>query len=175
MIRFIKINALVFAMATAFSCDKLDELTEFNITQDFSSVVYVDVIEDSEGAVQIWSQSATLDIASNDQIQENLDLIQDVKISSITFKIINFTGVEGAVATEASLSFEDTVISVSDIQLEDSTTIYTIGSDSELSAIANDLKNDVEITTTASGKVSSTPVKFDVYISLDVTTTIDVL
>ena len=35
-------------MATAFSCDKLDELTEFNITQDFSSVVYVDVIEDSE-------------------------------------------------------------------------------------------------------------------------------
>ena len=137
--------------------------------------VYVDVIEDSEGAVQIWSQSATLDIASNDQIQENLDLIQDVKISSITFKIINFTGVEGAVATEASLSFGDTVIEVADIELEDNTSVYTIGSSSELNAIANDLKNATEITTTASGTVTSSPVKFDVFISLDITTTMDVL
>lgn len=89
--------------------------------------------------------------------------------------MINFTGVEGAIATEASLRFEDTVISVADINLEDSTTIYSVGSSSELNAIGNDLKNATQITATVSGSVTSTPVKFDVYISLDVTTTIDVL
>ena len=172
---FTKISVLFLIAIAFYSCDKLDELTEFKITQDFSTTVNVDVIEDSEGDVQSWSQSSTIDIASNQDIQDNLDLIQDVRINSVTFKVINFTGVEGAIATEASLSFGDTIIEVSDIELEDSTTIYSIGSSSELNAIANELKNVSEITTTASGKVTSTPIRFDIYISLDVTTTIDVL
>ena len=175
MKKLTKISTLFIVMTILFSCDKFDELTEFNITQDFNTTVNVNVIEDSEGATQSWSQSSTINLASNNQIQENLDLVQDVRINSLTFKIVDFTGVEGAIATEASLSFGDTIIEVADIELDDNTSIYTIGSSSELNAIANDLKNNVEITTTASGTVTSTPVNFDVFISLDVTTTIDVL
>jgi len=172
---FTKISMLLLAMITIFSCNKLDELTEFDITQDFSTAVNVNVVEDSAGAAQTWSQSSTINLATNDEIQSNLDLIQDVKLNSLTFKVINFTGVEGAIATEASISFGDTVIAVADITLEDSTTIYSIGSSSELNAIANDLKNATQISATVSGTVTSTPVQFDVFISLDVTTTIDVL
>ena len=172
---FTKISMLLLAMITIFSCNKLDELTEFDITQDFSTAVNVNVVEDSAGAAQTWSQSSTINLATNDEIQSNLDLIQDVKLNSLTFKVINFTGVEGAIATESSISFGDTVIAVADITLEDSTTIYSIGSSSELNAIANDLKNATQISATVSGTVTSTPVQFDVFISLDVTTTIDVL
>ena len=175
MKKFKKIGALFVAMTVLFSCDKFDDLTEFNITQEFNTTVNVNVIEDSEGATQSWSQSSTINLASNDQVQQNIDLVQDVRINSLTFKIVDFTGIEGAIATEASLSFGDTVIEVADIELEDNTSVYTIGSSSELNAIANDLKNATEITTTASGTVTSSPVKFDVFISLDITTTMDVL
>ncbi len=172
---FTKTSMLMLAMITIFSCNKLDELTEFDITQDFTTTVNVDITEDSEGAAQSWSQSSTINLASNQEIQANLDLVQDVQINSLTFKIINFIGIEDAIATEASLGFGDTVIAVADINLEDSTTIYSVGSSSQLNAIANDLKNAAQITATVSGTVTSTPVKFDVVISLDVTTTIDVL
>jgi hypothetical protein len=44
-----KINVLLLATITFFSCDKLDELTEFDLTQDFSTSLNVTVIEDSNG------------------------------------------------------------------------------------------------------------------------------
>lgn len=63
MKKITKISVLILVMITLFSCDKLDELTEFDITQDFSTSVNIDVIEDSEGAAQSWSQSSTISIA----------------------------------------------------------------------------------------------------------------
>ena len=115
---------------------------------------------------QTWTETSTINLETNEEIQTNLDLIQGV---------INFTGAEGATATEVSLSFGDTVIAVADINLEDSITVYSVGSSSELNTIANDLKNTSEITATSIGTVSSTQVRFDLVITLDVTTTIDVL
>jgi hypothetical protein len=170
-----KFSMLLFVVVILFSCDKLDELTEVNITQDFSTFVNVNVLENSDGIAQTWTESSTINLGANEEIQSNLDLIQDVNINSLTFKVINFTGEEGAIATEASLGFGDTVISIADINLEDSSTIYSVGSSSELNEIANDLKNATEITATVSGTVTSTPVQFDVFISLDITTKLDVL
>jgi hypothetical protein len=170
-----KISLLLLAAITIFSCGELDELTEFDITQDFSTTVNVDITDDSDGEPQSWSQSSTINLADNDEIQANLDLVQDVNINSLTFKIINFIGVENAIATEATLSFGDTIIDIEDINLQDNTTIYSIGTSSELNAIANDLKNTSEVTVTVSGTVTSTPVKFDVVITFDVTTTFDVI
>ena len=44
-----KFSATLLATFTIFSCDKLDELTEFDLTQDFSTSLNVTVIEDSNG------------------------------------------------------------------------------------------------------------------------------
>jgi len=96
-------------------------------------------------------------------------------INSLTFKILNFEGEENAMVTEASISFGDTTIDVEDINLNDNTTIYNLGTTAQLNTIANTLKDVSEITIAVSGTVSSTPVKFDVIISLDVTTTINIL
>jgi len=170
-----KINVLLLATITLLSCDKLDKLTEFDITEDFSTTLNVTVTEDSNGTAQTWTETSTINLGTNEEIQTNLDVIQGVKINSLTFNVINFTGAEGATATEVSLSFGDTVIAVADINLEDNSTVYSVGSTSELNTIANDLKNTSQITATSIGTVSSTPVRFDLVITLDVTTTIDVL
>jgi hypothetical protein len=77
---------------------------------------------------------------------------------------------------DASLRFgDDTLIALEDINLEDSSTTYSVGTAQQLNTIANDLKNASEIMATVNGTVASSPVRFDVVIVLDVTTTIDVL
>jgi len=176
MCKFKNIGLFLIALITIVSCSKLDELTEFDISDNFKTTLNINVTEDSEGEPQSWSQSSTVDLADNNEIESSLDLIQDVKINSLTFKIINFTGVENATAIDASLRFgDDTLIALEDINFEDSSTTYSVGTAQQLNTIANDLKNASEIMATVNGTVASSPVRFDVVIVLDVTTTIDVL
>lgn len=173
-----KFSFVLLIMTVVFSCDELDELTEFDVTEDFSTSINISVPEDSEGMSQTFSESATIDIASNQEIQDNLDLIENVSLNSLTYEISNFTGAEGAIITEASVSFNGSSISVSDINLQESdtnNTIYEIADSTLLNNIANALENNPEITLSVTGNVNATPVTFDVIINLDVTVTIDVI
>ena len=171
-----KISLLLLVMITAFSCDELDELTEFDITQDFNTTVNIDVPADAP--LLTWTQSSTIDIASNSEIQDNLDLIQDVNLNSLTFEIDNYVGEPGIMLTEASISFGGITIMVAEIDLkasDDTNTVTTIGDTAQLNAIASLLQNNTAITATATGTVSGAPVNFDVIINLDVTVTIDII
>ncbi len=173
-----KISFLLLVMITAFSCDDLDELTEFDITEGFSTSFNIDLPDLGEGLPASISETATIDISSVQEIQNNLDLIQNIAINSLTYEIRDFTGVEGATVTEASLSFNGTSISVSDINLQesdDTDTVYVIEDSTLLNSIANDLKNNPVITATVTGTINATPVKFDVIVNLDITVTVDVL
>ena len=60
-----KICALLFMTTLMFSCDEIDKLTEFNVDDDFSTVVNVDITEDSNGMPQSWSESAEINIGTN--------------------------------------------------------------------------------------------------------------
>jgi hypothetical protein len=171
-----KISLLLLVMITAFACDELDELTEFDITEDFSTTFNLDVPADAPSMT--WTKSSTIDIASNTEIQNNLDLIQDVNLNTLTFEIDNYVGEAGIMVTETSLSFGDTIITVADVDLkesDDNNTVTTIGDTAQLNAIADLLQSNSAITATATGAVSGAPVNFDVIINLDVTVTIDVL
>ena len=175
MNKFKTLSTLCLTLLTLVSCNELDELTEFDVSQNLNATLRVDITEDSGGEPQSWSDSTTIDISDNAEIQANLDLIESVMINSLTFKILNFEGEENAMVTDASISFGDTTIDVEDINLNDNTTTYNLGTTAQLNTIANTFKDDHEITIAVSGTVSSTPVKFDVIISLDVTTTINIL
>lgn len=173
-----KLNLFLLIIITAFSCDELDELTEFDITDDFSTSVNISVPDLGDGMAGTFSQTASLDISSNQEIQDNLNLIQNVSLNALTYEISNFNGAEGATITEASLSFNGTSVSVSDINLkqsDDANTVYEIADSALLNAVANALKNSPEIVVTLTGTVNATPVAFDVIIRLDATLTIDVL
>ena len=173
-----QISLLLFVMITAFSCDELDELTEFDITEDFSTSFNIDIPDEGEGMPASIMETETIDISSVQEIQDNLDLIQNISINSLSYEIRDFTGVEGATVTEASLSFNGTSISVSDINLQesdDTNTVYEIADSTLLNSIASDLENNPVITATITGTINATPVIFDVIVNLGVTVTIDVL
>jgi hypothetical protein len=156
------------------SCDELDELTEFDINEGFSGTITVDIPAESP---LTWSESVTIDISENQEISDNLDLIQDVVINSLTYQITNLSG-QGTTVTEASFTFNGTSISVSDLDLvaaDASGTVFEIQDTSLLNAIGNALENDPSITLGLSGTIDAVPVRFDVVIDLDTTVTIDVL
>ena len=173
-----KLSVLLLVMITAFSCEDLDELTEFDITEDFTTTYNISVPEDSEGMPQSFSESATIDIAENEEIQDNLDLLQDVTLNSLSYEVANFSGAQDATLTEATLNFGSVSISISNINLQQSdidNTIYEIADTSLLNAIADALENNIAINASVTGTVSATPVVFDIIINLDVTATVDVL
>ena len=120
----------------------------------------------------------TFDLASINQIQDDLDLISDVVINSLTFEIDNFTGDSKAILSAASMTFGETSISLDDINLEESDnedTKYPIGDATQLNAIADELQEATQITVVLSKIVDNTPVSFDVILVLNSTISGDVL
>lgn len=173
-----KLSALFLVIISAFACEDLDEITEFNITEDFSTAFNISLLENEDGMGETFEKSTTIDLTTNVDIQSNIDLMQGVSINSLTYEIDNFSGVEGAKITEASLNFGSTSILISDIDLYQSdldNSIYTINDINVLNSIANALLSNSVITASIVGSVDTTPVRFDVKISLDVTVTIDVI
>ncbi len=146
MNKFKTLSTLCLTLLTLVSCNELDELTEFDVSQNLNATLRVDITEDSGGEPQSWSDSTTIDISDNAEIQANLDLIESVMINSLTFKILNFEGEENAMVTDASISFGDTTIDVEDINLNDNTTTYNLGTTAQLNTIANTLKDVSQIT-----------------------------
>lgn len=156
------------------SCDELDELTEFDINEDFSTTISVDLSGDSPVT---WSENATIDISDSQEIADNLDLIQNVTINSLTYEINNVSG-DGTTVTEASISFNGQSISVANLDLvmaDANNTIFTIEDTSLLTTIGNSLENDPVITVGLSGTIDAVPVSFDIIVTLDSTVTVDVL
>jgi hypothetical protein len=173
-----KFGLLFLCIAAFLSCDELDELTEFDITEDFTTTFNINIPEDSEGEPQSFSDSATIDITTNQEIQDNLDLIQDVDLNSLTFVIDNFVGADGTTVTSASVSAAGTTVSIADINLQQADangTVYEVADSALLNDIANILENNSQITVTISGTINNTPATFDVIVTLDVTVTVDVI
>ena len=146
MNKFKTLSIFCLTLLTLVSCNELDELTEFDVSQNLDATLRVDITEDSGGEPQNWSAATSVDISDNAEIQANLDLIESVMINSLTFKILNFEGEENAMVTDASISFGDTTIDVEDINLNDNTTTYNLGTTAQLNTIANTLKDVSQIT-----------------------------
>ncbi len=178
--RFFSKNRLLFltAMITLSSCDKVDELTTIDISQDFEDTVNVVLTENSEGAAIAFEQSTTIDISSNTRIKENLKLIESVSIESFTYQFSNFDGVDGVMLSDASITVADITIAIDDVAIDTASsagTIYTLTDASFLEAMAISLKNNPAITATFAATISSSPVTFDITFTIDATVTIDAL
>ncbi|NER18716.1 hypothetical protein [Spongiivirga citrea] len=168
---------LLIVITMICSCNKIDELTEFDVTDGFSTTMNISVTGESSEP-QIFSEAVTVDISTNQDIQDNLDLIQDININSLTYEVSNFAGTENTTVTNASLSFDTIRIDIENINLQQAdtaNTIYTITDSTKLRDIAAILKSSASVTATLEGTVSDTPVIFDVIINLNLTATVDVL
>lgn len=173
-----KITYLLLIIVIIFSCDKVDELTDFDVTGDFETTVTVDITEDSQGAAISFEESKTIDIASDDRIQENLDLIEKVSIESLTYKFANYNLPEVITISDASISAAGMTIDIEDVDIAAAAsagTVYTVTNTSFLQAIESSLENQPEVTLTFEATISSSPVAFDLIVTLDTTVTIDAI
>ncbi len=171
----IKLPFLAIVLLTIFSCEELDKLTEFDITDNLGTTLEVSI---PEGAPTNWSQEITVDLASNKQVQENLDYVQNVTINNLSFEITDYIGAADTQLTEASITVAGTSISIGTIDLkaaDDANQVFSIGTEEQLAIIAAYLKQAESVTVTLSGIVSATPVEFNVVIDVDATITIDVI
>lgn len=172
-----KICALLFTMVVVISCDKLEELADVNITQSFTETVSVNVSEESS-TPQSWSESTTINIEMNPMIQDYKDLIKKITINSLKFEIDDFSGVEGATISDASMRFGETSIALEDINLQEAdtnNTVFSVSESAQLNAIADELLEANIISATFSGMISGTPVEFDTIITLNITVTANAL
>ncbi len=86
-------SAVLIFMFSFTSCDKIDELTEYDfkttLTESFD--VTVDAGENT------FTDTMAVNMVNSDT-QEYMDLLQDVYITSFTYRIINFNGdIEGTI------------------------------------------------------------------------------
>ena len=170
------------------SCDEADELTKVDVKSDFVATLDVSVTQglskESAASKAIaptsydWSSTATIDLSSNSDLQNNLDKIEKIVINSLSYEIINYSSDASISMSDSSIDIGGTLITLDDANLEDAddnNTIFTIDDAAKLAAIVNALKTDNSVTITGSGKVDGAPVLFGIKITMDTTITIDVI
>lgn len=177
---------LLFVTALTFcSCDEIDKLTEFETTQEFETTLDVNVSESQEAKPQAksetatdWSASTTIDLKDNSDVEDNVNLIESVNLTDLQYQIVNYTGAETAAISNTTINFGGTVIAVADTTLKtaaDAGTWFQVENAAQLNAIAAKLKADLEMTITAGGTVSDTPVDFGIKLKINTLIVIDVL
>ncbi|WP_136480027.1 hypothetical protein [Cognatitamlana onchidii] len=173
-----KATLLIILLLNVFSCDEIDKLTEFDVNDSFAYTIIVSESTDSEGTPVSISESITINLTDNQDIDDNLDLIQSVAVNSITFEIDNFEGAELTTLSNVLLTFDSVTLRLADTDLkaaDDSNTSYMVGTASDYDNIANLLKNNKSVTAQISGTISETPVSFDINIKVDIKVVIDVI
>ncbi|WP_028377262.1 hypothetical protein [Leeuwenhoekiella sp. MAR_2009_132] len=168
--------ALFIFAATFTSCDAVDDLVKIDVPTTFTKDLVITV---SEGETS-FSETAAISI-DNDEVQDNLDKIDNIEITKLTYQIVSVSGTENVVATgmftASSSSYPWFEASDSDsVNLTEAAaagTIYNIDVNQSLvDAFEADLKSGATATLSASGTVSDAPVTFTVRVTADVKVTI---
>ena len=81
--------SVVFIFMLSFtSCDSIDELTEFDFNTTINEQLAVSVPAGEELAL---NETMVINIVNNDT-EEYLDVLQNVRITSFTYQFTNFSG-----------------------------------------------------------------------------------
>lgn len=144
----------------------------------FDTTINVNIPEQTEGENSLATlfETAAIDLTSNQDINDNLNLIENISLASLTFEVSNYIGAEDVTITNASITFGNTVISLADIALQiadNSNTVYEIQNVSQLGTMDDFLESNPVLNVVLNGTISSTPVAFEVIINLDTTVTVD--
>ncbi len=177
MQNFKLISALLFtSLLFLFSCDEVDELTDFDISSGVSHDFQVNITQPSLGVPIDFNQSAELDITEISEIQKNVDFIQSVAIDAIHYEFKNYEGNDNSLSN-IRFTLGNKQVDLSDIPLKETNNPNqfsgAITDPNVLSAVAEALKNQQKINVGLRGTLAETPAKFDVILSIDFTVTID--
>lgn len=164
----------VLLFLTIIACDDVDELTEIDTTFTMTESFNVDVQAGDE-ELQSFTETATFNLAEDDDVADNLNSIEDVTINTLTYRFSNVEGA-GSRITSAQLSVGSTTISLAAVTpSEVGSQIFTVADTAALNTIATALRNNPQTTVTYSGEVEDAPLAFTLTASMNVTVVVDVL
>ncbi|RXG14336.1 hypothetical protein DSM03_101454 [Leeuwenhoekiella aestuarii] len=168
----------IFAFAFN-SCDAVDELTEIDVDTTITKDLVISVAEGET----TFSESASISI-DDEQVQDNLDKIEDLQITKLTYQILSVSGTEDVIASGSFTAASSTYpwFSAGDSASVNLTTAAADGTVYEIEvnqtlvdAFEADLRSGATATLSASGTVSDAPVSFTVRITADVKVTVDAI
>lgn len=151
-------------------CDALDELGDRDITKDFPVTFTVALPENTSPDPTTFSETATVDLTVNNTINDNIDRLEDVRVTGLTISFENYTGSDPVTLTNLELfvagqtyAFPDT-----DIQMaSEQGTSYDVDNDELFDAMELSLENSATANYTLSGTADNgDAVSFDVVLNL---------
>ncbi len=174
LIKFLAVLVLIFGYT---SCDEIDKLTEVDLSTTVTENIPV-IVDD--GAGESVNISNSIDINIGDYIDAAyLSKIEEVKINSMTYKVINFSGDTAGVMT-VDLMADSVILDTQTGEVvkdhADMATVFPIDDTAALSIIANNLKNGSNVTFAVDGtSINDGGMSFEIEITLSLKITADVL
>ena len=173
---FFALTSLAFAFN---ACDAVDELTKIDVDTTITEDLVITIAEGET----TFSESAFISI-DDDDVQDNLDKIEDLQITKLTYEIVSVTGTADVIASGSFTAQSSTYpwfqatdgTTVNLTTAANAGTVYEIEVDQSLvDAFEADLKSGATATLSASGTVSAAPVTFTVRVTADVKVTVDAI
>ncbi|MGB5417504.1 hypothetical protein [Algibacter sp.] len=171
---FINFFLVLFVLQGFISCDKIDELTEVDFDTTINEQLNVTV---QAGENMVLNETMLINI-NNQDTEKYLNVIQNVRITSFTYRLIDFSGdsegtiVGNFVADGVQLVDHDMIVK----QIVDAGTIFEVTNVAQLNTIASKLKSgkDVLIGVEGESKCSEAMI-FTMAVTIDLEVTADVL
>ncbi|MCA0132429.1 hypothetical protein [Winogradskyella alexanderae] len=168
--------AVVVILALGFiSCDELDELTEIDFDTTLSDDLMVTI---PAGEDLVLNETMLINMVNSDT-QDYMDLLQNVRITSFTYQLVNFTGdVNGTVtgnfeADGVTLVSHNNMVVKSEV---DAGTIFEVSDVSLLNSIASKLKSGNNVSLGLSGtSTCEEAMTFTIVVTIELDITADVL
>lgn len=177
MKNLIKFLAVLLLFVGYTSCDELDKLTEVDLSTTVTEIIPV-TVDDGAGLSVDLGNSIVINLG--DYIDaEYLNKISDVKINSLTYKVINFFGDPAGVITADFMANSATLYTHTGEVVKDHadmTTVFSINDTAALSVIANNLRNGANVEFAVDGtSTNEGGMNFEIEITLSLNITADAL
>jgi hypothetical protein len=174
MKNLLKFAAFVLLSLSFTACDEVDELTEIDFNTTLNESINVSV---PAGEALVLNETTLINISNNDT-QDYIDALQDVSITSFTYRLVDFTGdPEGTVtgqfqADGITLVNHDMVVK----DEVDAGTVFEVTDPALLNTVANKLKSGNNVAVGISGtSTCAEPMNFTIVMTLELAVTADVL
>jgi hypothetical protein len=154
-----------------FSCDKVDELTTWNLDAEAGIDFDVDITENDPTAI---STSFTISLADNPDIADYINKIKEYKVNKVTYQIWSYSSsVANDVLLTGTLKLGAINIFLDKVNLQEmymmGTTVTLDLTDQELAELGKTLGSNKSVSGSLAGEVTDKPVYFLIYVEFDLT------
>jgi hypothetical protein len=163
--------AIILFFPFIYSCDKIDELRTWDLDTETGIDFEVNITESDPTT---FSTTFSISLASNPDIVDYIDQIEEYKINKVTYQIWSYSSsVANDVLFSGTLKLGSINIFLDKVNLQQ---MYLMGTtatlditDQELVELAKTLKSNQSVSGSLAGEVTDKPVYFFVYVEFDLT------